>query len=469
MADDKPDDTTASRGPGPDGGRARRPGPTIEVAATRVSDDAASKAGEEKATAATPTEPVAIKPPTQEPTTKSSSSVPPGGAKPIAGAGFGGAAASSASSATSAAAANSAKPDAKPTARPAEAAPRPGVSPVVAGTVGAISGAIAAAILFGVGASSGWLNSAPAERVTPAQPEVSSLDLAALSDRIARIEAQPAAAAGSAPVAPDPKTAERLERLETSIAGLRDQLATAQADGDAAKAAATAAASAVSNLQGSVESLRAAPAAAPVDLGAITARLGAIEKAAATLKTEAAQQRDKVLDDAPLRRVVAASMLDTAVRQGDPFVEPLQAMRPLVANADALKPLEPFASTGVPLRSKLLGDLRALLPGLTQAPVAASSNATWIERLQAGAQRLVRIRKTDGAATDAQVAAVDQIEAAAKRGDLDAARKAFDGLSAADQAKAKAWAEQVDARRSALAASQRLVTEASASLNKPAQ
>ena len=38
-------------------------------------------------------------------------------------------------------------------------------------------------------------------------------------------------------------------------------------------------------------------------------------------------------------RVVAASLLDISVRQGDPYVAALAAAKSLTADADALKPL----------------------------------------------------------------------------------------------------------------------------------
>ena len=64
--------------------------------------------------------------------------------------------------------------------------------------------------------------------------------------------------------------------------------------------------------------------------------------------SEAAPENAKPADDVPLRRVVAAALLDVSVRQGDPYAAALAAAKSLAANPDALKPLDGFAASGVP-------------------------------------------------------------------------------------------------------------------------
>ena len=56
----------------------------------------------------------------------------------------------------------------------------------------------------------------------------------------------------------------------------------------------------------------------------------------------------KPADDALLRRVVVASLLELSVRQGEPFVATLNAAKSLAPDAAALRPLESFAANGVP-------------------------------------------------------------------------------------------------------------------------
>ena len=70
------------------------------------------------------------------------------------------------------------------------------------------------------------------------------------------------------------------------------------------------------------------------DLSAINERIAQIERATRAQAAEIAQEGAKIADskpadDAPLRRVVAASLLDVSVRQGDPFAAALAAAKSL--------------------------------------------------------------------------------------------------------------------------------------------
>jgi hypothetical protein len=161
-----------------------------------------------------------------------------------------------------------------------------------------------------------------------------------------------------------------------------------------------------------------------------------------------------------LRRVVAASLLDVAVRHGDPFAAQLAAAKPLAANADALKPLEAFAASGVPSAPALCRDLVAIVPKLTPpAPDADTTGSGIVDRLQAGAAKLVRIQRADATGTD-RASVVARITAAALRNDLNEARRELNTLSPADRAAAQGWIEKADARDAALAASRKFASDA---------
>ena len=127
----------------------------------------------------------------------------------------------------------------------------------------------------------------------------------------------------------------------------------------------------------------------------------------------------KPADDMPLRRLVAAALLDVLVRIGEPYPVALAATKPLAPNPDVLKPLDQFAEKGVPNAGRLSTELLALVPKLS--PAAQQNNATTtgtgiVERLQAGAAKLVKIERTDTAGTD-RGAVVARITAAALRND----------------------------------------------------
>jgi len=139
----------------------------------------------------------------------------------------------------------------------------------------------------------------------------------------------------------------------------------------------------------------------------------------------------------PLRRVVAAALLDVSVRQGDPYAAPLAAAKSLAANPDALKPLDSFAATGVPHPAALSRELLALVPKLSpRAEEDSAAGSGLVDRLQAGAAKLVRIERTDQAGND-RGAIVARATAAALRNDFAVARRELNMLAPADRAAAQ--------------------------------
>ncbi|MBV8700522.1 MAG: hypothetical protein JO052_22140, partial [Bradyrhizobium sp.] len=132
--------------------------------------------------------------------------------------------------------------------------------------------------------------------------------------------------------------------------------------------------------------------------------------------------------------------------------------------------LEQFADSGVPSPSAMTRELLTLVPKLSPpAPDAAATTGSGIvDRLQAGAARLVRIERTDATGSD-RGAVVGRITAAALRNDFADARKELSALSPADRAPAQAWLDKAGARDAALAASRRFADDAMAALAKPAQ
>ncbi|UZE49575.1 COG4223 family protein [Rhodopseudomonas sp. P2A-2r] len=415
MVDDRPEHTAPDLGR-PDLGRPKRPPPTIDLAATEVtSETAASNAGAPEAPAETQAEPQL-----------EHTSEPP-------------AAAETESPAEVEAAAT------EPAAPPA---------PKSSAALAAGSGALAAAVVVGIAWFAGW----QATPSAPEAPQANSMALDALSARIARVESRPAPTASpGAAAAPDPALAARLDALEKSVTALRSDLAAISAQSERAAAA--------------VADLKSAPPAAapPVNLAPINDRLSKIERAATALRAEAAQQAAKPADDRPLRRVVAASLLDGTLRQSEPYAAQLGAAKPLAEDANALKPLDAFAASGLPTAAALSRELLAVLPKLTATPEPAPTTGTgFVDRLQAGAVRLLRIERTDAVAGDDRNAIVSRATAAALRNDVASARRELNALQPADRGAVQAWIDKVDARDAALAASRQFAADAMAALNKPA-
>jgi hypothetical protein len=322
---------------------------------------------------------------------------------------------------------------------------------------------VAAALVIGVGWMLGWPAVQPAAAPPAVQLNAAAID--GLTGRVASLETKTSKPA--APVA-DPAVAVRIETLEKSLTALRGELASSRAQGE--------------KLASAINEVKSAPRAdgtpAP-DLSGITAQIDKIESAVRAQAAEIAQQAGKIAekpaetkpaDDLPLRRVVAASLLDVLVRTGDPYPSALAAAKTLAPNADALKPLEQFAASGVPSAGRLSSELLALVPKLS--PPTPQDNATTgtgvIERLQAGAAKLVRIERTDTVGSD-RGAVVSRATAAALRNDINEARRELKTLAPADRTAAQAWLDKADARDAALAASRQFASDAMNVLGKPAQ
>ena len=404
MADDKPEDA----GLAPDAGRAKRTPPTIDLEATEVSTQPqAAAVGPEAAPAA---EQAAPEQANVEET----------------------------------------KPESQPEAaeeQPSVAsASRPISPPISPWVVAPFSGAVAAAVVIGVGWMLGW----PAVQAPPAAPQVTSATVDALSARVAAVEAR----AGK-PVA-DPAMAARIDALEKSASSLRSDIANLRAQSDKTASA--------------LNDTKSAPQTAAPDITALTDRIAQLERASKAERAELAQQGEKIAqakaaDDKPLRHVVAAALLDVAVRHGDPYQSQLSAARSLAAKPDALKPLDAFASSGIPTPVALSRELLNIVPKLSPPAEAPAANAGIVERLQAGASKLVRIERTDGVGND-RGAIVARVTAAALRNDFAEARRELKTLPEADRAPAQAWLDKADARDAALAASRKFADDAMADLAK---
>ena len=339
-------------------------------------------------------------------------------------------------------------PVAEPPSRP--------VSPWI---VAPVSGAVAAALVIGVGWMLGWPAIQPAS--APPAPQLSAA-IDGLTARVAGLEPK------VGKVVADPAAAARAEALEKSVATLRTELAATRAQGE--------------KLASAINDVKSAPrgdGAAPVDLSGVDERIAKIESQMRAQNAEIAQQGSKLADtkadakpadDLALRRLVAGALLDVLVRIGDPYPTALAATKALAPNPDALKPLDQFAEKGVPNAGKLSTELLALVPKLS--PAAQQSTATTgtgiVERLQAGAAKLVKIERTDTAGSD-RGAVVARITAAALRNDANEARRELKTLEPDDRAAAQSWLERADARDAALAASRQFAADAMAALGKPAQ
>jgi hypothetical protein len=335
-------------------------------------------------------------------------------------------------------------PSATPVSTPISAPISPPISPWV---IAPVSGAVAAALVIGVGWMLGW----PPVQAPTAASSVNAAVVDDLTTRLAGIESRvnkPAI---------DSATAARADALEKSLSSLRGELNVTRAQSE--------------KLAAAVGEIKSAPggSVATSDIAAINERIAGLERAARAQSADNAPQGAKPADDVALRRVVVASLLDVSVRTGDPYPAALAAAKSLAANPDALKPLDDFAAKGVPNAASLSRELLALVPKLSPpAPESSTTGAGLVDRLQAGAAKLVRIERTDAVGND-RGAVVARVTAAALRNDSNEARRELKTLEPADRAAAQAWIDKADARDAALATSRQFAAEAMTALAQPAQ
>jgi hypothetical protein len=315
--------------------------------------------------------------------------------------------------------------------------------------VAAITGAAAAVFVVALAWSLGW----PSD-TTRSVAEINSGAIEALSSRMVELEGRQAK-----PAPADPALSSRLDALDKSLASLKTDLAGARARSE--------------KLASDIDAVKSAPASsagapASVDLSGIEARMAEVEQTVRVEKENLAQAAGKPADDIALRRLVVASVLEISARQGEPFTEALKSAQALAADPQALKPLETFASSGLPNAATLCRELLTLVPKLEPpAPDNATSSSGLVGRLQAGAAKLVRIERTDATGND-RAAIVARVTAAAVRNDLNDTRRELNSLSPADREPAQAWLDKVAARDAALSASRHFATDAMAALAKPA-
>jgi hypothetical protein len=451
------DEQNASGTP-PGGKGRRRPAPMIELAATEIESKpmAESTATSTSEQAASP-EPAPPAPPASEAPPQAAAASPAGEEPPVA-----------------------AKSDHVP--------PRRGAGPWLPLGAGVAGGAAVLAALLIANLVPGRDAGAPAPdarvvrleqqlRELAARPLPAPADRAAIDDlttRLARIET---ALANPRAAATDPALANRISTFEgevkamaetVSILGRRSDETAAVAREARQRADTTAAA--LAELTQRVTRLSTAPAPRG-ELDALAKRVDATERAGKAIEAELAKQAAAAAtaSDKPLRLAVVASALKSAVERGDAYPGELAAAKALAGDAKALAPLEPFAATGVPSAPALARELAVIAPALKQAAQQAAGTPPrdgFLEKLQASAEKLVRVRPLEEVAGDDPPAIVSRIEVKATQADLAGALAELAKLPPALRAPADAWIAKAQARAAALEASRGFAAAALAGLGK---
>jgi hypothetical protein len=259
---------------------------------------------------------------------------------------------------------------------------------------------------------------------------------------------------------PDPGLLARVTAIEAAggqLAALRQGIDTASAAARDAKGRADAA------FELAQKAPAQAPTVTPAELQALTARVTALEQAAKSLEGKVAVTAGA---DRAGRLAFMAVALRGAVERGEPFAPELSAVKPLMPDAAALAALEPFAATGVPRTPALARELSQITGPMLTAAGGAPRGEGLLDRVQQNAERLVRIRPISETPGDDAATIVARAEAKASRGDLGGAASELGALPPAVRAPAEAWIKKAQAQMAALAAARKLADDAIGTLAK---
>jgi hypothetical protein len=342
-------------------------------------------------------------------------------------------------------------------------------------TVSALLGAVVAAAIIGGVWLAGFIPSrnaaTPAEPMAVPSPAIHSAADAAITARLDKIERavqgqqQPDAAMGNRIAALEAQT----KSLGTSIAtlgGRLDEIASSSQSAVKQADAAHAAAEAATKANQATNQAMSQNTAQRGDIEALTNRVVTLENTVKTL-TAAATEAAPETDDRPARLSVAAEALRATVERGAPYQAELAAVQALGVDRAATAPLQPFASQGVPSVSALARELTALTAALEGAAEPAATDATFLDRLKANAQKLVRITPAGPPPGNDPADVIARINFDAVHGDIDAALADIKQLPDPKKALAGDWIKKVQSRDAAVAASRRIAADALAALSKP--
>jgi hypothetical protein len=363
----------------------------------------------------------------------------------------------------------------------ATAGTRPGGQITVAVLAGVAGGVI---MMLALGAL--WLSGlVPARYATPAD---TSAQVAALEAQVRDLKSRPASAVDTKLIdaltlrvskieetiaklpASDPMVADRfaaadnaMKSLGVALTALNRRSDDVAANASQARERADAAAQAVTELRASVQDAakNVSPGIPPAELDALQKRIAALEQSATAAREDIAKASSS---DSAARLALSAAALRDAALSGAPFAAEFAQAKSLGADDKALVPLAPFAATGVPTAQALTQELRALVPAMLKISGAQAPEGGFLERLQANAGKLVRVRPVDAPPGDDPSAVLARLEIDAARVDIAAALGDLGKLADAPRVPAQAWIAKAQARQAALAAARQFAAESARAL-----
>jgi hypothetical protein len=312
----------------------------------------------------------------------------------------------------------------------------------------------------------------------PAAADGAKLD--DLTTRVSRLETAPPAASAPAASSPavDPaelkELAARIAALDAAVKPIAQHLTEIERQGAAnaktaqdAGARAETIAKAMADVQRVDADQEKLQQGTRTEVAAVAERLAAMEAQVKQVGDQLAEAAIPKPDEA-LRYALIAAGLRSALERGDPFTAELAAARAAGLDPAVLTQVAPFASTGIPNVQDLFRELGGLIPEMLKVSAPAAHEGGYLDRLQAHAERLVRIRPVGDQAGDDPATVIGRIERDMARRDLAAVLAEIDKLPAPAQTVAEAWRKKALARQTAGAASAKLVAASFAKLGASA-
>jgi len=334
----------------------------------------------------------------------------------------------------------------EPRSIPAQKAPPAtsgSLSRYIAGAAGAVTMTV---ILFGL-----WLTDLLPVRyeATPGSTQQLAADskaIDAFSQRVSKIEES---------ISKMQASGERLTAAENTLKSQSDAAVANAAQG---RARADEAMTAVNDLRASIDATKSSSGGiSATDFDTLQQRIAVLEQSAKAAREEIAKTSSR---DSAARQALSAAALRDAVVSGAPFAAELAQAKSLGAIDKEISVLEPFAATGIPSPAALAQELHNLLPAMVNLAGSQAPQGGFLERLQANAGKLVRIRPVDAPPSDDPLAVLSRIENDVAKSDVAAALADLGKLPNPIRAPAQGWISKAQAREDALKAARQYAADA---------
>lgn len=358
------------------------------------------------------------------------------------------------------------EPKAKPAAQPRRGGLGAFAAAFVGGTV-ALAGA--GGLYLG-----GYLPMPQSESAVTDNSAVERLEteLASLRDEIAAIQAAPPASAGNEEFGSAlAETNTRIENMAVTVEEMRAELgrlSDAVASGSGGDAAALAA---LRDRLGQIEQqLSALPADNGGDVQAVTEQVSGLATQFSAMKSELeglanstqehlaaldnslaqlARQLEEQGNDPGVALAIAASALKAAIDRGQPFAAELETFARLAPDAPEIAALRDLAATGVPTAAAIAAETDAAARAMIAADQPDNVNAGLLDRLWSSAESLITVRPIGAVEGEDVPAIVARMEVAITNGDYAGAIAEYEAMPDAAKSAGAGFIAKVKARSAA--------------------